>query len=191
MQSVIFSTGNSEKFNIAHMACKAADMQLTQSILDIPEIQGEDPEVIIRDKVQKAFDLLGKPVIVSDDSWNIPGLNGFPGAYMKSIDHWFTSEDFLNLTRPLEDRRIILVQMLAYQDSERQRVFRKEYTGSMLTEARGDYGKPIQKVISMPGDNGLSVSEVYDQGAAHTERPVSATWHHFIQWYQENIPHSN
>jgi non-canonical purine NTP pyrophosphatase (RdgB/HAM1 family) len=187
MQSVIFSTGNSEKFNIAHMACEAADIQLTQSMLDIPEIQGEDPEVIIRDKAQKAFDLLGKPVIVSDDSWNIPALNGFPGAYMKSVDHWFRPEDFLNLTRPLEDRRIILVQMLAYQDNARQQVFRKEYAGTMLTEARGNYGKPIQKVISMPGDNGLSVSEVYEQGAAHTERPVSATWHLFIQWYQENL----
>ena len=172
------------------MACEVADIQLTQSTLDISEIQGEDPEIIIRDKAQKAFDLLGKPVIVSDDSWNIPGLNGFPGAYMKSIDHWFRSEDFLNLTRPLEDRRIILVQMLAYQDDTHQQIFRQEYTGSMLTEARGNYGKPIQKVISMPGDNGLSVSEAYEQGAAHTVRPVSASWHQFIQWYQGNVVHS-
>lgn len=190
MQSIIFSTGNSEKFDIARKACKSAGIDLLQSVLDIPEIQGEDPELIIRDKAQKAFDLLSKPVVVSDDSWNIPGLNGFPGAYMKSIDHWFTTEDFLNLTRPLKDRRIILIQMLAYQDGTQQHVFRKEYVGTIVTEARGNYGKPVQKVISMPGDNSLTVAEVYDRKEIEAERPVSASWHQFIQWYQENIARS-
>lgn len=187
MQSIIFSTGNSQKFEIAQAVCAQRGIELTQNTFDIDEIQGEDAEVIIRDKAQKAYELVKCPVIVSDDSWNIPGLNGFPGAYMKSIDHWFRPEDLLNLTRSLEDRRIILVQMLAYQDETHQQVFRKEYTGTLLTEIHGTHGKPLQKVVTMPGDNGLSIAEAYEAGTVHAERDVSAGWHELIDWVERTV----
>ena len=187
MRSIIFSTGNTQKFDIAHAVCAKHDLELTQNALEIDEIQGEDAEIIIRDKAQKAFAFLGQPVIVSDDSWSIPGLNGFPGAYMKSMDHWLTPEDFLNLTRKLEDRRIILIQMLAYQDNTHQQVFRREYTGTLLTEARGTEGKPLQKILTMPGDNGLSVAEAYEAGTIHAERDVAAGWNDLIDWLNHNV----
>jgi inosine/xanthosine triphosphate pyrophosphatase family protein len=187
MRSIIFSTGNQQKFEIAHTVCVNRGLQLTQNTLDIDEIQGEDAEVIIRDKAQKAYTLLSQPVIVSDDSWNIPGLNGFPGAYMKSMDHWFRPEDFLNLTRPLKDRRIILVQMLAYQDSAHQQVFRREYTGTLLTEVHGDTGKPLQRVVAMPVDNGLSIAEAYESGILHAERGIAAGWNDLLDWLNQNV----
>jgi inosine/xanthosine triphosphate pyrophosphatase family protein len=188
MRSIIFSTGNQLKFDIAHAVCTSRGLQLTQNTLDIDEIQGEDAEIIIRDKAQKAYTLLGQPLIVSDDSWNIPGLNGFPGAYMKSIDHWFRPEDFLNLTRSLEDRRIILVQMLAYQDGAHQQVFRKEYTGTLLTEVHGTDGKSLQRVVTMPGDNGKSIAEAYAVGANYVERDVAAGWNDLLDWLEQNVP---
>ncbi len=186
MLSLHFATGNVEKFEIAQAACKPFGVMLEQAKLDINEIQSEDSEVIIRDKAQRAFAVLKQPVIVSDDSWNIPALRGFPGPYAKSIDHWFTPEDFLNLTRPLQDRRIILVQLLAYQDEHTQKVFRKEYEGALLTEARGSYGRPLQKVLTMPRDNGLSVAEAYDRGAVRAEREVAAGWQEFARWFVED-----
>ncbi|HEY4160905.1 MAG TPA: non-canonical purine NTP pyrophosphatase [Candidatus Saccharimonadales bacterium] len=185
MSTLFFATGNAEKFEIAQAACGPLGVTLEQAKLDISEIQGEDSEVIIRDKIQKAFDLLKRPVIVSDDSWSIPGLRGFPGPYMKSIDHWFTPQDILNLTRPLQDRRIILIQLLAFQDERGQKVFRKEHEGALLTEARGAYGNPFQKILAMPGDDGLSVAEAYDLGAVRAERDVAAGWQAFAAWYNE------
>lgn len=187
MFSVIFASGNAEKFNIAQAVCEPLGVTLLQKRFEIDEIQGEDSEVIIRDKAKKAFELANEPVIVSDDSWNIPGLNGFPGPYMKSIDHWFTPEDFLNLTRPLTDRRIILIQMLAYHDAERQYVFRNEHVGILLTEARGSYGKPLQKVVTMPGDKGLSIAEAYDRGTVRAERDVAAGWRDLVAWYKREV----
>lgn len=186
MPQLTFSTGNSQKFAIAQAACAPLGLDLIQNTFDIDEIQGEDPEVIIRDKAQKAFEHVGGPVIVSDDSWNIPGLNGFPGAYMKSMDHWFRPEDFLNLTRPLEDRRIILIQMLAYQDAEHFRIFRKEYVGELLTEARGT-GKPLQEVVTMPGDKGLSIAEALARAPQHADREVAAGWRELVAWYQQTV----
>lgn len=180
MSSVVFATGNAEKFEIARAVCEPLGLRLCQKKLDIDEIQGEDSEVIIRNKARKAFELLHEPAIVSDDSWNIPGLNGFPGPYMKSMDHWFTPQDFLNLTRPLKDRRIILIQLLAYDDGRHVHIVRKEHIGTLLTEARGSYGMPLQKVVTMPGDNGLSIAEAYDRGTVRAERDVAAGWRELV-----------
>ncbi len=187
MSSVIFASGNAEKFQIAHAVCEPLGITLIQKRFDIDEIQGEDSEVIVRDKVQRAFELAKAPVIVSDDSWNIPGLNGFPGPYMKSMDHWFTPEDFLNLTRALKDRRIILTQHLAYRDNSIEKVFRKKYVGTLLTEARGAYGKPLHKIVTMPGDNGLSIAEAYDRGTVRADRDVAAGWRELVAWYKQEV----
>lgn len=186
MPQITFSTGNREKFDIAAAACAPLGLELVQNTFDIDEIQGEDPEVIIRDKAQKAYELVGGPVVVSDDSWNIPALNGFPGAYMKSIDHWFRPEDFLNLTRSLEDRRVILIQMLAYQDSGHYQVFRMEHVGELLHEARGN-GKSAQQIIAMPSDGGLSIAEAFEQGVSLADREYAAGWRELVNWHQQNI----
>lgn len=186
MKSLLFSTGNDEKFQIAYAACKPLGAELVQKHLDVDEIQSDDCEIIVADKARRAFELVQQPVVVSDDSWQIPGLNGFPGPYMKYMDQWLTPQNFLDLTRPLADRRIILVQLLAYQDEHQQKIFRKEYTATLLTEARGTYGRPLQKTVTMPGDEGLSIAEAYDAGTVHAERDVAEGWQALVAWYKEH-----
>lgn len=183
MSSLIFATGNKEKFSIAQAACRPHGIELTQQPAEIDEVQSEDLEYIIRRKAEAAFDKFGQPVVVSDDSWSVPALNGFPGPYMKSIDHWFAPQNFLDLMARYDDRRITLIQQLAYHDGSTCRTFRNDYTGHVLGEARGNYGKPLQKVITMPGDNGLSIAEVFDQGISHGDRKVVEGWQAFINWY--------
>ena len=182
MIQLSFVTGNTEKFQIADAVCRPLGVSLRQTTIALDEIQGEDSEYIIRDKAERAFQAVGGPVVVSDDSWSIPGLHGFPGPYMKSIDYWFGSDDFLNLTRSLYDRRIILIQLLAYRDHETTHIIRHEHTGEILTDARGAYGKSLAKVVTMPGDDGLSIAEAYDNGATPTEREVTIGWRDLISW---------
>ena len=184
MKQLIFSTGNATKFANAKSICDNYDINLVQNNLEIDEIQSEDPERVINDKVQKAYDQLRKPVIVSDDSWEIPGLNGFPGAYMKSINSWFTPQDFANLTRSLTDRRVFLHSRLAYtDDGETVKLFLNSHEGYLLEEPRGNAGPPSQKVISMAGDNGLSIAEVYDQDLKNDDRDVHKAWKLFCEWH--------
>jgi len=191
MTSIFFATGNSEKFAIAEVLCKNAHLSLLQLTGESHEIQGEDPELIIRDKAQKKFELAGsKPVIVSDDSWDIPGLNGFPGAYMKSMDHWFTPQNFIDLTRNLKDRRILLHQYLAYKDESTEQIFHVTIPAKLITEARGNYGNPAQKIIMLDSDNGLTIAEVYDQGREHHPSRFSDSenvWQLFLDWHAQNI----
>lgn len=181
-----FVTGNAGKFSMAQHICEQVGIKLIQMTLDIDEIQGEEPEPIVKDKLAKAFAAAKQPVVVSDDSWSIPGLRGFPGAYMKSMNHWFTPENFLDLTKNLEDRSIFIRQFLAYTDGKETQIFNTDIPGEILTEARGKCGDPIQKVISIVGDNGKSVSEVYDAGMQHDPARLNNredVWTSFAEWY--------
>jgi XTP/dITP diphosphohydrolase len=184
MPDITFVTGNDEKFHIASLVFAEHNINLQQARIDIDEIQGEDAERIVRDKLQKAYAALQKPVVVNDDSWAFMGLGGFPGPYMKSINHWFTPEDFLRLTLPLEDRRVVLTQWIGYQDADTQKLFKLEHSGEILKELRGNHGSGLQQIITMPGDNGLSVSEQYDRGADMSGREVTIGWRQCIDWYK-------
>lgn len=185
MSSLTFVTGNTEKFAIGKAACQTHGIQLIQANLDIDEVQSEDPAYVVRHKAERAYELIGSPVVVSDDAWSTPAIKGFPGPYMKSIDYWFTPQNWLDLMRNAEDRRIILIQQLAYYDGSMYELITKEYTGYVLHEARGNYGKTLQKVVTMPGDNGLSIAEVYDTAVDHKTREVAAGWHELMKWYSD------
>lgn len=100
MKQLIFSTGNAEKFLTAQHVCNPAGISLKQVDIDELEIQEENPEKVALDKATKAFKVVNKPLVITDDSWAFAGLKGFPGVYMHSINEWFTPEDFLRLTLP-------------------------------------------------------------------------------------------
>ncbi len=188
MKSIYFATTNKEKIQIAQTVCSEADITVQPVALDIDEIQGENPEVIVRDKAKRAFEQLGKPVVVSDDTWDIPSLKGFPGAYMKSINYWFTPDDFLRLMKGVENREIILHQYIAYTDGRVTKVFKNDMSGQIINEARGKSEKsPNMTVTVLDSDNGKTIAEVLDQGeeavvARYKNQPDA--WHGFVEWYK-------
>lgn len=188
MQPLIFATTNNQKFATAEHICTKAGISLEQVAIDIDEIQGEDPDRIVQDKARRAYEVIGKPIVVSDDSWAIHGLNGFPGAYMKSMNHWFRAEDFLNLTRELENRRITLCQHLAYQDELETVIFTNEIHGTLSSEIRGKTDPPFLKITMLDFDNGATISEVYDQGKELAPERIKTqpdAWHQVATWYKE------
>lgn len=190
METILFASTNEEKVLIAKTVCSSFGLLLGQLSLNIDEIQGEDPVLIVKDKSRRAFEEVNKAVVVSDDSWDIPALRGFPGPYMKSLNKWFKPDDFLRLMNGLNDRRIILHQFLAYNDAKEIKVFQNDIYGEIIEEARGHNEKsPNMSVIVLDGDNGKTISEVFEQGAsAVSERYLRRpdVWHPFIKWYLEH-----
>jgi hypothetical protein len=102
---------------------------------------------------------------------------------MKSINHWLTAEDYLRLTLPLKDRRIYLVQRLGYIDSLGTQTFTTRTKGHLLKKIAGSYGGANHKLVTLDGDNGLSIAEIYDKGLTTSDRHGSKIWHEFSDWY--------
>src|SRR5688500_9007696 len=99
--NLVYATSNNVKFDTANLVCKKIGLELERHAIDIPEIQAPDGESVARDKAQKVFDQLRQPVVISDDSWLIAGLNDFPGPFMKYVGKWLSLDDWMRLTLPL------------------------------------------------------------------------------------------
>lgn len=181
MKEVLYATGNNVKFQQAQEVCVAAGIKLIQHGLNVPEIQSEEAEPIALDKAKKAYQLFKQPLVVSDDSWSIPALNGFPGAYMKSMNHWFTAEDWLRLTAGLTDRRIFVTQIAVYYDQTGPQLFSSSIEGLLLTDARGVSPHPHSSVTSFDGGQ-HSTAEFHERGESAASQ-IRSVWHDFAEWY--------
>jgi non-canonical purine NTP pyrophosphatase (RdgB/HAM1 family) len=190
MKTVYFATTNQEKMIIAQTVCEQVGISVEQVVVEIDEIQGEESELIVRDKAHRAYKKFGKPVIVSDDSWNIPALKGFPGPYMKSINHWFEPQDILKLMDGVKDRSIILHQYLAYNDGKDIKVFKNDIHGKIIHEVRGkNHKSPTTSVIVLDVDNGKTIAEIFDQGkdmVIERYKNQRDAWHELVEWYLKN-----
>lgn len=186
MKQLIISTGNADKFLTARHVAEKLGIEVIQNNLDIIEIQHEDPEVIALDKAQKAYDIVKAPVVISDDSWSFEGLNGFPGGYMHSMNEWFTSQDFLNLTFPLKNRKVIFTQYIVYQDAHLQKVFTRTSTGTLLKEIRGTSSNPSLNITAMDSDGGLSIAEAVEKRINHDSHESAIVWSECMTWFLQN-----
>lgn len=190
MNTLLCATTNEDKFAIGKSWFLQHGIVLEQVIAEIDEIQGEDPEAIIRDKARRAFEYTGEPTIVTDDCWNIPALNGFPGPYMKSVNHWLSPEKLLSLLDITDDRTIILQQLVAYQDEIECVVFRKDILGKITHEPRGSYGPASAKLIAFDTDNGKTISEIHDLGITGDPARLAKrqdAWEELAIWYAKKI----
>ena len=97
------------------------------------------------------------------------------------------AEDFLRLTKPLTDRRVILAQYTMYQDEHSHQLFRRDIEGTLLPEIRGEYpDSPNMTIISFD-DGKTSAAELLVQ-----QLPVindfRTTWHDFGEWLTKERP---
>jgi inosine/xanthosine triphosphate pyrophosphatase family protein len=170
-----FVTSNQIKFDSAAALLEPFDIKLERLEHDFIEIQASG-EQIARHKAQAAFDFYQKPLIVSDDTWEITALGGFPGAYMHPINDWFTADDWLRLMQGVQDRRIVLRQHVVYQDERGQFYAVSDLEGVLLTQARGDSKYTNLTLISFT-DGRTSRAEDIAAGGTMVGRESDTAWH--------------
>lgn len=180
MRKVLYATSNSEKLRQASTIAKQFGITIVQTTVDVPEIQHDDGGPIALDKAAKAFAQVRQPVVVSDDSWHIAGLKGFPGPYAKYINQWLMVDDWLRLTQPLVDRRVTLRQFIVYHDPTQQKLFQTEVVGRVLTEARGSSSVPLECILSFDGGK-TSAAEAHAAGKSAVTQ-IRTSWHDFCEW---------
>lgn len=176
---IYFITGNSRKVGEAKLACEPSGIEVLQKTLEIDEIQSTDPKIISIDKANKAFEILNKPLVVTDSFWRIPALNGFPGGYMKDIADWFSSEDFLSLMDKKDNRQIFFSENITYKDADTIKQFSKEYEGIIVAEPRGT-GNSIENVSEFEG---FTLGERRDQGG-YSHKPDDYVWSDSVEWFK-------
>lgn len=176
-----FVTSNDIKYHAAKVVLDGYGIAFDRQIIDFIEIQADEGESIARHKAEQAYAALQRPIVVTDDSWLIPGLKGFPGAYMHQVNDWFTADDWLRLTRDLTDRRMILRQIIVYQDASGQQLFSSDIEALLLTESRTASGLNHFSIISFDGGK-HSAAEVFEAGESAI-KDLPNSWQILSEWF--------
>jgi non-canonical purine NTP pyrophosphatase (RdgB/HAM1 family) len=184
MTEILFATGNQRKINEANDTLEAYGITVKSVSIEIDEIQHHDPVEITKAKARAAFALLGEPVVVSDTSWSIPALGGFPGGYMKDVGIWWSEQDWLNIMAGHDNKTIICQEHLAYFNGEELAHFSKDYEGVFLPQIQGpivNEKESFERVASLNGINSLAEGQA--NRILSNEKKQLAHWQQFADWY--------
>lgn len=89
VEEIVFVTGNAKKLEevkqILDSGTQKVPFTITNQKIDLPELQGESPEEIAREKCRLAAERVQGPVMCEDTCLCYHALKGLPGPYIK----WF------------------------------------------------------------------------------------------------------
>lgn len=184
MKEIVFATGNSRKIAEATKVLDEFGIKVESVKLEMDEIQHHDPAEITKAKARAAYEVAHRPVVVSDTSWGIPALGGFPGGYMKDIAAWLDAQDWLVLMARHSDKTIYCYEHVAYFDGEELRHFEHTYAGSFVDEARGvvNPDESFEQVVTLMQDT--TMAEQTAAGRLASAGETLDHWEKFGEWYK-------
>lgn len=166
MEQITFVTGNKNK---------AAEMErilgtpVDCAALDLPEIQSLDLETVVKDKVERAYSKLNRPVMVEDTALVFRALGRLPGTFIK----WFADElgydGLCRLLGPEVDRSATVSAAIAYHDGTDVHIFTGTCDGAIATEPRAGEGF---------GFDCIFIPEGYEQAWSELQHAVKDAMSH-------------
>lgn len=182
MKTILFATGNGRKISEARATLAPLSIDVEPIKISIDEIQHDDPAEITKAKAKAAYATIGRPVVVSDTSWSIPALGGFPGGYMKDVGQWFAAQNWLDLMAHQSDKRILCLEHVAYYDGEQLQHFSQTYEGSFVDEMRGreQDDESFERVVTLYG--GETMAEQLERGEVASAGENLGHWQQFGVW---------
>lgn len=155
---ITFVTGNKFK---AKETEEILNTKLETSNIELDEIQEIDLEKVALHKLNQAYNLLKKPVIIDDVSFEIDAWNGFPGPLIKWLLKAGDGPSLLLKMLEKENNRTAYARLaIGYHDGKKPRLFLSKVKGSVVYEIRGDNGFGWDKVF---------IPEGYDQTFAEMD----------------------
>lgn len=104
----------------------------------IHEIQTEDVNELVQDKLLKAFNKVGRPVFVEHTGLYIDRLNGFPGGLTQIFWDKLEADIFSSIFGKGEVIGLVAKTIIGYCDAKKMYFFEGEIRGCISPEPRGD-----------------------------------------------------
>lgn len=118
--------------------------------LNIPEVQSLNPDEVIEKKAKAAFDLLKKPVLVEDISFEIKTLKGLPGTFVKFFLETLGTEGTVKLIgKQKTDTKVTAT--FAVFDGKNLKIAKGVVWGTLSKKNRGEAGFGFDKVFIPKG----------------------------------------
>jgi len=147
MKQVIFATGNKGK---ATYATKLLGFEVVHQALDLPEIQSLDLRDIIGLKLQRAFEIIQKPVLVEDVSLEFEALGKLPGPFVKFFIDQIGLESMCRMLDG-KSRKCTARCIIGYKDADTVKFFEGVRYGEVAQKPTGDGGFGYDKIFIPDG----------------------------------------
>ncbi len=133
-----FVTKNPHKAREVEAILGDIGVSIVHAPLKIHEIQTEDIQDIVRDKLLKAFNQIGRPVFIEHTGLYIDSLQGFPGGLTQVFWDKLEADKFSELLGRLENTSLTAKTVIAYCDAKKTYIFEGEVEGNIAPEPKGD-----------------------------------------------------
>ncbi len=136
-QLPVFITGNKNK---AEYLSRQLGVKLEHQNIDLLELQSTDLHEIVTHKLQQAYDICQRPVLVEDVSLVFTALGDLPGPYIKWFVEHAGAEACCKMLDGFDDRSAVIRCTFGYYDGATMEFFDSELHGSISDIPRGVNG---------------------------------------------------
>ncbi|PIR80206.1 MAG: non-canonical purine NTP pyrophosphatase, RdgB/HAM1 family [Candidatus Levybacteria bacterium CG10_big_fil_rev_8_21_14_0_10_35_13] len=119
--------------------------------LELDEVQSMDLEYVARKKVEKAFKILKKPVIVDDVGVYFKAWNEFPGPFVKYVHNLLGNKKVLKLFQKEKNRNVVVRCAVAFHDGRKIHTFLGSVNGTLALREKGSWGWGFDPIIIPSG----------------------------------------
>ena len=129
--NIRFLSSNPHKIREVNSILGPVGVRVIPVPLKIEEIQTENVQQLVRDKVLKAFEKIGRPVFVEHTGLHLPGMNGLPGGLTQIFWDRLQADAFVALVKSTGNRLVTARTLIGYCDSQNIHYFEGEVSGSV------------------------------------------------------------
>lgn len=132
-----FMSGNTHKITEVKRILAPFGVDLVPVSRKIEELQTEDVQSLVRDKLTKAFEAIGRPLLVEHTGLYLSGLNGLPAGLTQIFWDRLQADRFADLVAGLGDNKVIAKTVLGYCDGRGVHIFEGAIEGTVPRKPAG------------------------------------------------------
>lgn len=138
MKKIYFLSSNKFKIKEVNGILSSENIVVISVDQKIDEIQSNDMQAIVRDKVLKAYRSIARPVLVEQTGLLIKKFGNLPGGLTQIFWDSLQADKFSAFFSKDEEAEVVAKTVLAYCDGKQIHIFEGEINGSIVNPPRGD-----------------------------------------------------
>jgi XTP/dITP diphosphohydrolase len=124
-------SGNKHKIKEVQRILGPVDVDIVPISRKIEELQTQDVDALVRDKLIKAFHEIGRPLFVEHTGLYLRGLNDLPAGLTQIFWDRLEARRFADLVAALGDDKVIAKTVLGYCDGRQMHLFEGAIEGTV------------------------------------------------------------
>jgi XTP/dITP diphosphohydrolase len=133
-----FLSGNQHKVTEVQKILGDIGIKVIPYSAKIEEIQTEDEKKLIRDKLLKAFEMIGRRLFVEHTGLYLESMNGLPAGLTQIFWDKLQADKFSEIYGSLSNTKVVAKTIVGYCDGINIHYFEGEINGNIANSPKGD-----------------------------------------------------